>query len=813
MALEAWIVEMMEEYPQFADEIRKMQEAGINDEDINIIMNARKEGIAVPQVTSPIEAQTVTQELVDAENEQRLPVLEEAVNRDIPSPLEVEGTDVIAEMARFQRARAVGTNITATGLYALSVKASAIPFTSMGDAIDEMWRLPFISAEIYKAQDIATVEYIYAIKPQLRRHWLRKWQPMIPEPYRLALAASKELLDDETYNEFMTQNGLDSFWASVWKWQNYDYPNIETTLALRRRGLLDDSQFDVWFSQLSMPPSVRDAVKQLEDVIPPLTDLIHMAVREAFGTHLAEEQLPEYKEWASKMGLTDYFAEAYWYAHWDRIALAQMYDNLYRGFWTREQFMAMLRIKDVHPDDREAIYNVAFNPPSLREMGYGWDTGVYQEADIEKYRKWGGLSPEDAKLSARSMVAYRTEAEREAVRREYMYLYSLDKISELEFRENLERLITAPEAIELWIERGMLNRERKLKPMEPTDYRVVTSSEAKWMYMNRLRDEEWYRAKLADLDWDSERIEIAIERAVNELREIDAEPAEDEARKLTFGQISDLFRHRRIDEDEALRAYQDIGYSEHDAINLLDLIISVEVEELEPKALTRTDIDRMYDIRLISETELREAYENLGYSLPDAVALAIYTKVNNAFPDMKAMYRNNWITSKIMYDELTRLGLPAARASEFMMTIIKAEQPARVTTERDLTKTEIIKGVKAGIVTIEQGIGLLMDLGYEQWEAEYILIINKVVAVGDPEGFWDMKRVTEAYKKAMGQKNKKVPEDLLIWEQRYKTLKAESDKMRADGVEDDVLSKKMIELSDVEGAYRRLMQRWELSEE
>ena len=720
--------------------------------------------------------------------------------------------DDIGQRQVIERNKALLENIAGEAVLAATVVAQVVTPRPIAEVIDEQWRLPVLSSMMQHGRDVHLREYQSSFIPMLNRHYLRKHTPLLPETYRLAIAAAMEIINDKDYKEYMAQSGLSDNWADVWRLQNENYPDLVTSLALKRREELSDEQLDFWLSRLSMPPDVRNEVKKLEFVIPPLTDLIRMAVREAFGDHTYEAQYPEYESWAKKMGLSDYFAGAYWYAHWDRIALAQMYDNLYRGFWSEERFKAMLRIKDIHPDDRDAIFNVAFRPPSLREMGYGWDTGVYKEGDIKKYRQWGGLSPDDATLSARSMVAYRTEAEREAVRREYMYLFSLEKIDEDEYREALERLITAEEAIELWVERGILLRERKLKPLEPIEPRVVTASESKWHFTHGLRDESWYREKLEDLDWDAERVSVAVERAIEELKPAEPTPPEEEYRALTIAQIGDLYRFRKISAEELPQAFMGIGYNPIAAENLAQMLIQVRAKELAPRAITSADIGRFYDMGVYSELDLRPAYEELGYSTETAVKLALWTKINIMFPDLKAMYSKGWITSAIMFEELLDLGLSKERAQEMMMTVVKAEQPTRLEAERSLTKSEIVKGVKAELISADQGVSLLMDLGYEEWEAWYILAVNKVVAVGDPEGYWDMKRVTEAYKKAVGQKSKEVPEELLILEQRVKDLRLEVKKLQAEGATEEDISLKAIELNEAEANYRRLMQAWERGE-
>ena len=694
-------------------------------------------------------------------------------------------------------------------IYAATSIIAALPFTRVADAIDEIWRIPIIASSVEMARDIHLASYSLTQKPLIARYLLSKTTPYVPEDYRLALAVSRGILTDEKYTKAMAERGLNSDWADMWKEENYNYPSVEMGLRLLRRGDINTEAFNLWMTRLAMPKSAYDEVIKLKEVIPPLPDLIRFAVREAFGEHTYEEQYPAYESFATKMGLTKEAAGWYWWSHWIRISLSQMYDNLWRGYWDEEKFKSMLRLVDIHPDDRDDIYNVAFSPPTVRELGYGYDVGAYTREDIKKYRRWGGLSEEDATKASDALVDYRLEAEREALRREWMYLFSLGKMSEEEFRANLEAVFEMGDRTDLWVERGKYHAERLKKGEVPLEYRVVTSSEAKWMFVNNLRDEAWYRAKLADLEWTDERIDVAVERALEEMKPPEVEEVPPTYRNLTVTQIKDLYGLEKITAAEVPAFLEFIGYSPTDAEMLAQSLIYEEEVPPPTRALTRTDIERAYDLGLIEDKDLIDAYIAFGYSREDAAFLALYTRVNVWYPDLKKLYSNGWITENEMYSALLDLGLPKERADVLMMLTVKFEAPARTASERDLTKSEILKGAKKDILTVTQAASLLMDLGYDEGEAAYLLVLNDVVVAGDPESFWEMKRVTEAYKKSLGKPAKVIPDQLLLLEQQVRQLRAEIEKMKEEEATEEELGERLITLNELEGRYRKLIVEWE----
>lgn len=139
---------------------------------------------------------------------------------------------------------------------------------------------------------------------------------------------------------------------------------------------------------------------------------------------------------------------------------------------------------------------------------------------------------------------------------------------------------------------------------------------------------------------------------------------------------------------------------------------------------TRVDVRRFWDMRTIDEARLRELYAALGYHGKDLDDYVLWTKVYTAFPDFLAMYKNGWITLDQVKSQLVELGMNADRADEMIKTKIKAETPGRTAAERNLTKTDIIKGVKGSVITRAQGAEALMNIGYSEDEAIYILDVS-----------------------------------------------------------------------------------------
>ena len=143
---------------------------------------------------------------------------------------------------------------------------------------------------------------------------------------------------------------------------------------------------------------------------------------------------------------------------------------------------------------------------------------------------------------------------------------------------------------------------------------------------------------------------------------------------------------------------------------------SDEMWELMWEDLTRVDVRRIYNLGLKDEAWLREKLQRVGY------------KEEN-LEDMVTFYKS-------------------FRLEEY----------------RKLSQSIIIKGVKKEIISPEEGLERLVELGYSPEDAEFILIVE--LSAASPETSLEFKEITQKYRKAVGLPHKEITKEMKDIEKR-----------------------------------------------
>jgi hypothetical protein len=126
-------------------------------------------------------------------------------------------------------------------------------------------------------------------------------------------------------------------------------------------------------------------------------------------------------------------------------------------------------------------------------------------------------------------------------------------------------------------------------------------------------------------------------------------------------------------------------------------------------------VDKAFIMDILAKDGLAEEYRSI---------VADMNLVRGIRSDVQLRYQKGWLDSQGVKDELTKSGLSPQIADRLFQWIVANAGPERTAAQKDLTKSEIIKGVKQGVLSDMDAIDQLRQLGYDEAEAVYLLAIE-----------------------------------------------------------------------------------------
>jgi len=210
-----------------------------------------------------------------------------------------------------------------------------------------------------------------------------------------------QLTEDETLKILM-RHGFARSDAKRMIWSAQRIPDVENLLALWLRESLDDNAIDFALSQLGFNPEYAAGMKELAYFIPPVQDLITMAVREVFSPDIRQaqrqdEDYPEdFNEWAGKQGVSEEWAKNYWAAHWSLPSPQMGFEMLHRGVINETELGTLLRALDVMPGWRQALIDISYSPYTRVDIRRMHKVGVLSDAEVKRAYQDIGYNPDRA---------------------------------------------------------------------------------------------------------------------------------------------------------------------------------------------------------------------------------------------------------------------------------------------------------------------------------------------------------------------------------------------------------------------------------
>jgi len=533
----------------------------------------------------------------------------------------------------------------------------------------------------------------------------------------------------------------------------YEGPPMGTLFQLYWRGLLKQqkgaSEVTDLLRWLGYSPDMCEKMFELSKVIPGLGDLIHIAVREAFPegekgavvpkfTRIVEteQHFEQYMAWAQKQGLSPYWAQAQWWAHWILPDLTRVFKAYFMGRINEEQMKRLVVYHDFNPDVRpgfdkselDMVYATQYELPSRIQARWllRWKVLDKKEyATLFKVLGFGNFVGKEAlvaydnsklSLSVDDLVEaeYRNALleERTMVRSSYMTMYKEGMVRISELQGVLTKLYFLDDEIKYLTAAAIVNRQVDLykdysaEVIRANAELAITDAETKKELEEYIKDPEVLRDIMGTL---------ALRKLRVLLGRIRTESA------TTIDRLLDLYEDGFIEEGAVRSA---IAQYTGDA-KLSEKEVELIVDQSRYRR-TRTFKKWAYNALV---KMYRRGQIDQGKFTAEAMKLGIPKEMIDALIEGEAKYYELtpasilWystyveIPEDILKKKLDRMGVPADDAA----VLLAYNRLAPTTDERAKVVTDVIDAYADGYMTVDDLEEWLVKCGKRPEEVKVLL--------------------------------------------------------------------------------------------
>ncbi len=248
-------------------------------------------------------------------------------------------------------------------------------------------------------------------------------------PQEAFVALKRGAISESDYHNQTSDGGWSEQMEGVWKTILSPLVGVGDISQLFLRGEINEDGFDRQLATRGYKSEEISKIKSLLHIIPPLTDIIQMAVREAFTPDVVQRfqlhaELPgEMVSWAKKQGLSEEWSRAYWASHWNLPSLRMGYEMLHRGAISEGEMAMLIKAQDISPFWRDKLIEISYSPYTRVDVRRMHGVGVLNVAGVKRAYLDLGYNEERANNLTAFTVALSNATERDLTKSEIMYGY------------------------------------------------------------------------------------------------------------------------------------------------------------------------------------------------------------------------------------------------------------------------------------------------------------------------------------------------------------------------------------------------------
>ena len=334
----------------------------------------------------------------------------------------------------------------------------------------------------------------------------------------LTVGLFRGILSTNDYYTYLRAWGYDSKMSRIAMESSRPLPSPSAIQEAYLRGIITEAKHDEYLRMHGYSDADIALQKALYWVVPGASDLIRMAVREAFTPEIAEkfgqyEDLPQvFVEWAKKQGLSEEWAKRYWASHWDLPSVSMGFEMLHRRIINEDELKLLLRALDIMPFWRDKLIQLSYQPYTRVDLRRMYSLGILSEEDVyNAYLDIGYDSEKARNLTEFTVRYYAPEEEttldqyRSLARTVYTNAYKKQIISREEAKQYLVAIGYREEDAELLLSIADAELAAALAKEDEIPLKTKTRDIILDAYVRGLYKEGEAREALADIgysEWD-----------------------------------------------------------------------------------------------------------------------------------------------------------------------------------------------------------------------------------------------------------------------------------------------------------------------
>lgn len=317
-------------------------------------------------------------------------------------------------------------------------------------------------------------------------------------------------VDDEAILTDITRGDIHPDYAQKYLDAVLTKPATTDLISYMLRQNPDMPDAEQQLKRIGVHPDYFDVYKTLAHPIPPVADIITMAVREAFSPEIAtrfgqyEDFPPDFEMYAAQKGLTKEWASRYWASHWNLPSPTQGFSMLHRGVIDVETLNILLRAQDVMPFWRDKLVQIAYRPLTRVDVRRMYREGILDEGEVYEAYLIAGYIEKNAERMAKFTVKQTLSTLSKFTSTDIIKAYVSRMISQPETNSLLQEIGIRPEDARYIITTADYKRQ-----WEMTDNRITG---IKNLYKKFVYDDNQARDKLSELNLPAEQITVLMEQ-------------------------------------------------------------------------------------------------------------------------------------------------------------------------------------------------------------------------------------------------------------------------------------------------------------